>query len=219
MIEFNDNRRKFFEIIVSAKDKVNKSGGIVASFLVLFLMGAYIPASSAFEMSAKGDSTSGIKLEHLSNRLDSLSGMLLEIMNRLDEIELVQSEFEDRIDEMSTEVNNISAANKNGLFYNPKHESADENGFFSPVDSSNTKIVHESICRRGGIHKVEVTCPTGYALNGCSGGPGDLFESHEGSFIRPIPAKNLCELTVGNPACVRREPWTYSHVYAFCIKR
>lgn len=82
-----------------------------------------------------------------------------------------------------------------------------------------TTTHEQRVCYRdNNMHNITVTCPPSKALIACSGGPGDLDESHEGSWIIPDYATNTCTLTVKNARCVSGEPWTEQRVIAACYQ-
>lgn len=112
----------------------------------------------------------------------------------------------------------IKTCNANAATYTPGHPDADANGCVSTFTTMETKVVGKTLCENtDNVHKVTVTCESGWQLLSCAGGPGDLADSHEGYFIKPNGA-NGCELTVGKPRCETTKPNNTATVFAYCGK-
>ncbi len=87
------------------------------------------------------------------------------------------------------------------------------------INAIEFEIVHTTLCQwNNDVHTMQAICPDGYRMIGCTGGPGDLHEAGEGSFIRPRPDLNGCEQIVRGHRCTPSADWTHAHLYTTCIR-
>ncbi|MER9336780.1 hypothetical protein NKJ06_22740 [Mesorhizobium sp. M0293] len=123
-----------------------------------------------------------------------------------------------KVDGANKRMDQLVICSKKSMLYAPGDAVSDTDGCLSPLGNIKTVVVSGSICSRASQALTKtVTCPADTTLLGCSGGPGDVSEDHEGYFVRPNGA-NGCEMVVGEPRCVKEEYWTYSWVFAHCAK-
>lgn len=103
--------------------------------------------------------------------------------------------------------------------FSPEHVMADGNGCVDTTSAIETKVVTTRHgWQRGGNYSYTAACPTGYRLNACSGGTGDMGESGEFFSIEPEPNHNRCIMYLGGPAPYGGNNHSRASVHAFCIK-
>lgn len=162
------------------------------------------------------------RLDSIDSRLDGIDARLDSVDTRLDGIDTRLNSLEGRMSTLETSVN----TNTSDITNLNARITAIENNPPSTGDAlmadMKVQVVSAMLCRRNdnASYTVKASCPAGYKLLSCSGGPGDLFEKYEGFDVRPLN-DTTCEAIVKNPACFPSDAGKIAlrtNLYAFCFK-
>lgn len=169
-------------------------------------------------VAAHGQTVSGHGGSNANMQLGVIQGQINSLIQQLNSTRTDLQTTMDNLDKTNDSLNKFNTCQAKGMFYGPSSPVADSDGCYSVIGSKKRTIVSQELCVRGGVHDMWAKCPNGYSVLACSGGPGDQDESHEGWYVEPVTAQNSCHLVIGNPACVTAEPWTHTHLFAYCIE-